>query len=313
MIARVLALAATLLATAAQAECRLGRIAQLPLQISHGHLLVQGKVDNQPATFIFDTGSQTTLLTEAAVGLLALHAVRGEEHGIGALGTVEGVGGNNSARAVEARSIDLGGLRARNFAFLASPIDLSFIQPTPDGLLSADLLAKYDIDLDLQGQAIRLYYPMSDCSQPAAYLHGPLYQAPLLAGSRDRSPRVTVTIGDHDFTAVLDTGAPHTTLFRDAARALGFAPAGPGQAAHIVHGIGRGTVAMAIYRLPSLAVGDLEFGNMPVEVADQTMGTGFSHTDMLLGMDFLSRVHAWISFSSNTLILQYPPTPSPAD
>jgi hypothetical protein len=32
--------------------------------------------------------------------------------------------------------------------------------------------------------------------------------------------------------------------------------------------------------------------------------------DVLLGEDFISRVHLWISYSSHTLIMQYPPKPS---
>jgi len=32
---------------------------------------------------------------------------------------------------------------------------------------------------------------------------------------------------------------------------------------------------------------------------------------MLLGADFQARVHLWISYSSRTLIMQYPALPSP--
>jgi hypothetical protein len=35
--------------------------------------------------------------------------------------------------------------------------------------------------------------------------------------------------------------------------------------------------------------------------------------DMLLGLSFLAKLHAWISYSSQTLVVQFPPAPSPAD
>jgi hypothetical protein len=47
---------------------------------------------------------------------------------------------------------------------------------------------------------------------------------------------------------------------------------------------------------------------MPVEIVDQRSD---EDADMLLGLDFLSRVHVWLSFSSRTLVMQYLPEPSP--
>jgi hypothetical protein len=32
---------------------------------------------------------------------------------------------------------------------------------------------------------------------------------------------------------------------------------------------------------------------------------------MLLGLNFLAKVHAWISYSSQTLVIQFPPAASP--
>ncbi len=54
-------------------------------------------------------------------------------------------------------------------------------------------------------------------------------------------------------------------------------------------------------------MGDLVFGNMKVAVLDEAAG---DDTDMLLGADFQTKVHLWISYSSHTLIMQYPPRAS---
>ena len=54
-------------------------------------------------------------------------------------------------------------------------------------------------------------------------------------------------------------------------------------------------------------MGDLVFANMRMDVLDDASG---DDTDMLLGADFQAKVHLWISYSSHTLIMQYPPKAS---
>jgi predicted aspartyl protease len=66
-------------------------------------------------------------------------------------------------------------------------------------------------------------------------------------------------------------------------------------------------VNAARHVLESVTIGDLIVKNMPVAVTDQRLGD----VDMLLGLPFTRQVHVWISNSSHTLIMQYPPAPSP--
>ncbi len=68
--------------------------------------------------------------------------------------------------------------------------------------------------------------------------------------------------------------------------------------------------AILSYRhiLDRLEIGDATVLNLPVQVADQPR---IGDVDMLLGADFLERVHIWISHSSHTLVIQSPPLISP--
>lgn len=291
-------------AATARAECRLGRIAELPIQSSQGELIVGGRIDGQPARFVFDTGSGTTVINSASVQRLELRSVR-PDHGVGALARLEGIGGNVSAHAVEAQSIDLGGLRARNFAFVAAALPLfSDSRNPPDGLLSSDLLAKYDIDLDLHGGSVRLFYPLTDCSHPAAYMHGPLYMTPLLPGSDERSPRIAIQVAGTTLTAVLDTGAPTSMVFAPASRAFR-----PATAAQIrLRGVAGRDVTAIRTTLPTVAIGDLEFDHLPVALSSDALGDADHPVDAILGLDFMRTVHLWLSFSSRTLIMQFPPS-----
>lgn len=302
---------ALLAAAGARAECRLGHVATMPVRLEKQHLIVKGTVDEHPAEFVFDTGSATTFLTAAAVARLDLRAMRSEAKETARFFRIEGIGGVTSGRPVVAKSIDLGGLRARDYAFIVADMDLSAISPSVDGLLSADLLAKYDLDLNLAGGNIGLYYPLSDCSHPAARLAGQLYMAPLRADSRERSPRITVDIAGQNFDAVIDTGAPLTALLRAAARAA-IAEDGEPQPTRVrVRGIGSDSESAGMLRLKSLGIGELALDNYPVLIVDRSLGADLGHVDVLLGLDFLTRIHTWISYSSNTLIMQYPPKPSP--
>jgi hypothetical protein len=56
-----------------------------------------------------------------------------------------------------------------------------------------------------------------------------------------------------------------------------------------------------------VSVGDLTFEHMKVDVLDDRRG---DEVEMLLGADFQQAVHLWISYSSHTLIMQFPPRPS---
>ncbi len=298
-------------ARGAAADCRLARIAQLPFQVVQGKLLVHGTVNEREATFIFDTGAATTFLTKSAVGHLNLRPVRDESHGAGTLMSTTGVGGSTSGYAVEARTVDLGGLRARNFGFFAINREFGLTEPPPDGLLSADLLAKYDIDLDFATQRIRLYYPQGDCSHPSVYLHGNLFQVPLLPGSRDNSPRIEVTVGNQTLLAVIDTGASGVLLNAATAQRIGIAPIAGSSVA--ISGVGEAKVEARLAVLPTLDVGELEFQNVHAVIGELGMTALSRPVDMLLGLSFLAKLHAWISYSSQTLVVQFPPAPSPAD
>ncbi len=64
-----------------------------------------------------------------------------------------------------------------------------------------------------------------------------------------------------------------------------------------------------VVRAPSISFGEVALHNMPVTVVDQH--SAGDHIDMIIGMDILARMHVWISFSTNTLVLQYPPAATP--
>ena len=57
-----------------------------------------------------------------------------------------------------------------------------------------------------------------------------------------------------------------------------------------------------------MRIGALQLNALPVAVADAQPS---ADVDLLLGYDFVSHVHVWLSHSSSTVFLQYPSQPTP--
>ncbi len=290
-------------APAALAECKMAQVSQLPLTRGAEGFLVAVTLNGKPAQLVFDTGTSTTILNLTTVARLGLPAMRGE--GVdGLLSTVSGIGGSKNAMAVTAQTVNIGGLKGRDYNFIASEV----IRPPADGLLSIDLISQFDVDLDLPENRIALYRPNGDCRAPAAFLSGPLSSVPLRPHGNDRRPRINVSVDGQELVAMIDTGATHTAMFRHAAERVGiasnFTETGPH---NMATGVGPRRVNTVMQRLKSLTVGDLTFEKMPVAVLDDNAR---DEVDMLLGADFQRMVHLWISYSSGTLIMQFPPLAS---
>ena len=282
----------------------MARASELPVVFEHGHAIVAATLNGGPARLAFDTGAFTSLLSEAAVNRLQLRRMQGEEIR-NTLAITGGIGGQRSARYVTAHQVALGGLRGRDYNFVASDFGGSLA----DGLLSIDMVSQFDVDLDFPESKIVLYRPTGDCSAPAAFLAGPLFSAPLQPQGADRRPRVMVDIAGKSFVALVDTGAPRSAIFRHAAEQLGIGADTAGSQRHSVGGIGPERVAATRHVLSDVSVGDLTFERMPVDVLDSSSGDG---VQVILGEDFQSLVHVWVSYSSHTLIMQYPAKASKA-
>ena len=284
--------------------CSMALVSKLPLQPYGSQFLVRATMNGKPAQLMFDTGSYTSILTVAAANRLGLHLMTSEEFRSSQT-LVSGIGGGRSALGVTAHTIELGGLHARDYNFL----EADFLQPPVDGLLSIDLISQFDIDLDLPEHQVMLYKPAGDCSAPAAFLASPLYTVPLLPTGEDRRPRIPVQIGERTLVALVDTGASGSAIFRRAAASLGVRIADLSGAPHgTTGGVGSRRVTSVEHVFASMSVGDLAFENVRMRVLDES--TGSDGVDMLLGADFQQKVHVWISYSSHSLIMQFPPLAS---
>jgi clan AA aspartic protease (TIGR02281 family) len=300
------ALAAAVLLAGCQAApppgvCKMGLATDLALFPKAGHALTPAKLNDAPAMLILDTGAQFTTITRTTADRLNLAVMPTN-------GSMGGLGGVRSVYLFDAASFQIGRLQGHDLRLLMSEIVLS-PDGSVDGLLGSDFLANYNIDLDFPEHKARLFKVLEGCVNPAAPLDPPLLGAPLATGRnpQDLRPFVNVQIAGKTFRAAVDTGAPSTLMFSNAARRLGLDPEKLTADQHfLAAGPGPSLRAAVRHVISPMTIGDVTVSNMPIAIADQPS----FDTDMLLGLDFLTRVHVFLSFSSHTMLMQLPPRPS---
>ena len=298
--------------------CKLDITADLPIQEIGNKLFVQAYINHSIGTFVFDTGAVQSLVTQAGANRLGLRLISKNGR------TYSGIGGDRKASIYRADYMQFGRVHAAAWDFSVTDIGQ---KPGSgiDGLIGADILRGYDVDLDLPASRIRLFYAEHDCSHPSAFLGAPLFEVPLqrvvethFLGRQSlqltytpNSPMIAVAIDGKTLKAIVDTGAASNVMFRQGFEALGITREDVlSHRGADVHGIGTGAVPASGRRFDTADIGDLEIRNAEFSLVDQEGPV--SGPELILGLPLINRVHMWISHSSHTLIMQYPPSPSPA-
>ena len=298
-------LAACLLAGCAPTtECSLARVTDLPLDLENGHLVTSVEINGSPARMVVDTGSFGTVLTRE--GIARLHLPRPDwVYGAG----VTGIGGSRSFGTLSTATFKLGAMHGEDLQFGALDGKGVMGDLAADGILGMDLLGQVDVDFDWPDHKLILYRAVKGCRLANAALDPPLYKLPMVPHDEDRTPLVSVEIAGKRLQALLDSGSPVTALYRRTARRIGLQKTDlTASETGTTGGIGPDDVRTWRHVVAPVAVGDITISNMPVDILDQRSE---GPDDMILGLDFFSRVHLWLSFSSQTVIMQFPPKSSP--
>jgi predicted aspartyl protease len=274
----------------------------LPVTTRHRAFFTDITIDGGNVHVQIDTGSFENLLSADTASRLKMHP----QQLYGA--SVRGIGGSRSLSLAVSHSVTVGKAQAKKIAFLT--VAHGTLTPDADGLLGMPFLAPYDDDLDLANGHLRLIETHGDCSGAAPPFVGSVDEVSLEKEGLSDTPVVTVVIKGVKLRAAIDTGAATSLLYRSVARRLDL-PVDRllSEAKTRIGGIGpyRPRAAHERLRLP-VQIGGLDISNLPVAIADENSGNGI---DMLLGYDFVTSVHVWISHSSHTVLMEYPPHPTP--
>jgi predicted aspartyl protease len=250
--------------------------------------------NGRPVTLILDTGAERTVLTPTAADRIAAQRPIVEFPR-----QLRGISGDLQSREIELRSFTAGSVALPWRRVLVAPVTMAQVFATPlDGLLGADVLSDFDIDLDLPHHELK-FYEKQICPTASPDWREP-YISLSTGLSRGQHLFFPVRLEDRSLTAFIDTGAQITTVSRAAAHAIGvtdslLASDRPAKA----QGIAAGPLPARIHQFAKLNVGPLVIARPEILVTDVSA----SDADVVLGIDFLFRRRVWLSYGARRVFL----------
>lgn len=222
--------------------------------------------------------------------------------------------GNASNGSALIEEFGLGRMKGRHLQLM--------VEPNPDfgkgsryvGLLAADLMGKYDVELDFGGNKLNYFLP-DHCEGQVVYWH-PSVIAVIPMTLKGTHLRIPVMVDGHRLSAELDTGSQNTNMSAAVAkRVFGLATDSPDAQALNV----RGMSGAFGHIFTSLAFEGIEVRHPHIVIlpdlvgtkdADNTLQTGsmvkreddnVDRADMLIGMNVLKKLRIYMAFGERKL------------
>jgi predicted aspartyl protease len=278
-------------------SCRVERKGQLALTESHGRFSALVQIDQQRLPMLIDTGAQRAAISAAAADRLKLPPDpkrRYRSIGIG------GAGREEHPRL--ARSVIFGGATWPDYPMQTAEVtrpEQAGEPGAPMGLIGADMLSAYDIEIDFPGRTLTLY-SVEGCS--GAFI-------PWTGGYDVLSPEpgpadlfvVPIMLNGRRLRALLDTGSNTSSLGQRAALSVGVgAEALKADPEDSYVGSNGAAVGAHRHQFETLTVGAATFRNVRLSVRNGDS----SAFDMLLGVDFLRSRRVWLSYATRQAFIQ---------
>ncbi|HSX54437.1 MAG TPA: retroviral-like aspartic protease family protein [Sphingomonas sp.] len=255
-----------------------------------GHPVVQVSIDGSaPKRFVIDTAaSSTTIMPKLRAAMPGLVV---KDSGA----PLDGASGRTHVETTVVGQLQIAGHVFR------SP-ELLLLPPGPtdrlgiDGILGADIIADFAVEMDLPGRNWRMTPKVE-----AGMLDGLSASAPFTLDAQ-RAPRLTIRINGIEMPAVLDTGARGTIVNWAGAKAIGLTPDSPGLAkVSDIKGATNHATASVETRLTTLSIGEAEVEAPKIRIADlsvfKVLGFGAEQPAVILGIDM---------FADRRLVIDHP-------
>jgi hypothetical protein len=274
--------------------CAFVREAEIPVTFETGVPIVDVRINGKPGRFVLDTGASTTTVTESSAERLSVARDSLYHASITAVGAMASgyVGNIGRLEMATARQTDMQALVLRRTVFTGMKVD---------GLLGADVLSKYDLDLDLSRRIVRLYQPRNCPSGPPDWPEAAVRLKRASTGNALPPNYVQVVLSGVELTAQIDTGSGRNVVASK--YALGMASSEQERAADrklTLQGAAPDRINVALHRFSSLVVGN-ETIRDPYLVVVPFVESVDVRNQMLLGEDYLRRHRVWISYASHAV------------
>ncbi|HEX3982317.1 MAG TPA: pepsin/retropepsin-like aspartic protease family protein [Rhizomicrobium sp.] len=323
-----LALLAIATPVAAQDCKQLAIVTSVDLETNKEHDAVYAPVtmEGKPELLQVDTGANLSTITNDIAKDLSL------DHEPVNVALID-VNGQISSEAGRVKSFTIGNLHASKVDFIISKSN-----PWGEGnmeiagLLGADILTNYDLEIDFGVDKLTLLSP-DHCEGKVIYWPAAAVAAVPMTLTRNGDITFTVTLDGKPVTATLDTGAYTTTLGRGYAESTyGLTGTSPGVSVIAALDKSHGSQVLSTH-FKTLTFGDDQTGSITVSnpqvdlIANfmgnsgaQQYGTTASRLksksqavtlpDMLLGMNVLRHLHIYIAYGEHKLYIT--PASAPA-
>lgn len=279
------------------AECKIGKIAELPVTMRGSKPLVTAQINGQDAQFVADSGAFYSMLSGASAAQYNLKLERAPP---GLL--IEGVGGSVAPSVATVRVFTIAGVPVHNVEFLVGGTQ---VDSESVGLLGQNFFRIGDVEYDLSHGVIRLM-KVEDCrhARLAYWVGTDSYSVMEIqrATPGSRHTQGVAYLNGAKIHVLFDTGAASSILSLRAAAEAGINPDTPGVVdGGYSFGIGSGTVKTYIARFSSFKVGEEEIRNARLRFGDIRIGGA----DMLLGADFFLSHRVYVASSQGLLYFSY--------
>jgi predicted aspartyl protease len=285
---------ANLRVVAVSGGCGTAQLGQTTVATLRNAPIVTLLANGMPVTMLLDTGAETTILTPGAAKRLGAQRPQVEFDR-----QLRGVAGSLRTAEVELHSFTIGGVAIPWRRVRVAPINVVSIFSGPlDGVLGADSLNSFDIDLDLPNNRITFY------SRQACPGAAPAWTEPYITMAAGRSKGdhlfFPVQLDGHKINAFIDTGAQSTVLSSGAALALGLTPVLLARdRAAVLRGAGPEQLSGRVHRFARLEIGRETIRNPEIIVADLNL----SDADLVLGIDIVRPWRIWLSYGAQKIFL----------
>ena len=290
--------ALVLAANAVHAECKIQKLAELPVTMSDLRPTIHAKIEGHDIRLMADSGAFFSTLSQGAAAELKL-PTRPAPFGF----SVVGIGGEATTSLTTVKSFFLDTIPLPNAGFIVAGSEEG---PGVAGLLGRNILNIADAEYDLANGVIRLMRPEGCGGKALAYWAGQsgysVVGVNLIENERFPETQIFVSVNGVDFRALLDTGSGTTVISKSAAARAGMAVSGstvtsPSESG----GVGRRYVRTFVSRVNSIKIGDEDIQHTRLRVLDSLL----EGSDMLLGADFFLSHRVFVSNSQHKVYFTY--------
>ena len=288
---------ATAAADIRAAGCGTSRVGEITVATLRNAPIVTLVANGAPLTLLLDTGAEWTILTPAAAKRVGAQTPRIEFDR-----QIRGLSGSLATNEVELRSFTAGDVAIPWRRVRVASLNMPSVFSGPlDGVLGADTLSSFDVDLDLPHHRM-VFYGKQSCPSAAPAWAEPYATIPARKTFSNHLS-FPAQLDGHQVDTFIDTGAQLSVLSSKAALALGVTEAALSRdRATVTLGAAAERLNSHLHRFSHMEVGGEIVRNPALIVADVSL----KDADLILGIDFLGSRRIWLSYGSQQIFLSRP-------